>query len=81
MAFVPWKLGCNPQQIRNEVLASPLDFIKVSARGVWIVGSLGWYGTSLLIDRIFSRDDPTIVLSSANWVFAFPKTAACQFVK
>lgn len=46
----------NPKQIRDEVLATPLDYVRVGARAAFIFGSLGWYGASLLMDRIFSRD-------------------------
>lgn len=56
----------NPRQIRDEVLASPLDYAKVSARAAFIVISLGWYAASLLMDRLFSRDDPAIVRERAS---------------
>jgi predicted unusual protein kinase regulating ubiquinone biosynthesis (AarF/ABC1/UbiB family) len=54
------------QQMRDEVLASPLDYLRVGGRALYIVGTLGWYGFTLVLDGFFSRDDPQTVQQRAS---------------
>jgi len=56
----------DPSKIREEVLPGPLSYLTVGARAVWIVASLGWYGSCLLLDGLLSRDDPALVRKRAS---------------